>query len=161
MRGQSRVSSPTAPSTDHGCPADTVRDRCLWHASGTAGENDEGRTGGDGSQLGQTVRPSSVTTDSWARTHRARGSLQGRWIETDGAAKGSIATGRLGRHRAVIQSRRCITAEQIKNDGGQAATEATTIAMYQVVAGRRQAIDTMMWAGPKLKPDCSSFLTHY
>ena len=30
--------------SDRDCPLDTARDRCLWHAGGTAGENDDART---------------------------------------------------------------------------------------------------------------------
>jgi hypothetical protein len=68
----------------------------------------------------------------------------------DGAAKRRLATGRLSSDHTVIQLRRRTTAEQIDDGGSQAATEATTVAMYQVVAGRRQAIDTMMWQVPSL-----------
>jgi hypothetical protein len=63
------------PPSDRDCPWDTARDRCLWHAGGTAGEHD----------VGANVTPtapssprrggrSSVTTASWARGRRARGS---------------------------------------------------------------------------------------
>jgi len=38
-------------SSDRDCPVDTAHAHCLWHAGGTAGENDEARTCGDGSQL--------------------------------------------------------------------------------------------------------------
>jgi hypothetical protein len=31
------------PRSDRDCPLGTARDRCLWHADGTAGENDEAR----------------------------------------------------------------------------------------------------------------------
>ena len=31
--------------SDRDCPLDTARDRCLWHAGGTAGENDDRATG--------------------------------------------------------------------------------------------------------------------
>jgi hypothetical protein len=33
------------PSSDRDCPLDTASDRCLWHAGGTAGENDDRSTG--------------------------------------------------------------------------------------------------------------------
>ena len=72
--------------------------------------------------------------------------------------RGGFTTGRLSSNHAVIQLRRRITAEQIDNDGSQAATEATTVAMYQVVAGRRQAIDTMMWQVPSLSLTAQAFL---
>jgi hypothetical protein len=41
-----------------------------YGTSGTAGENDDVRTWRDGSQLAQTVGPSSVTTVSWARVRK-------------------------------------------------------------------------------------------
>src|SRR5215218_4944388 len=33
------------PSSDRDCPPDTAGDRCLWHAGGTASENDDRSTG--------------------------------------------------------------------------------------------------------------------
>jgi hypothetical protein len=33
--------------SDRGCPLLTARDRCLWHAGGTAGEDDGGHDMGD------------------------------------------------------------------------------------------------------------------
>jgi hypothetical protein len=45
--------------SDRGCPLDTARDRCLWHAGGTAGENDDAGTWRQQFQLGQWVRPVS------------------------------------------------------------------------------------------------------
>lgn len=45
------------------------------------------------------------------------------------------------------------------NDGSEVvATEATIVAMYQVVAGRRLAIDTMMWQVPSLGLTAQAFL---
>jgi hypothetical protein len=38
-----RPAQPPSPS-DREYPLDTAGDRCLWHAGGTAGENDEART---------------------------------------------------------------------------------------------------------------------
>lgn len=72
--------------------------------------------------------------------------------------RGGFATGRLSSNHAVIRLGRHTTAEQIDNDGSQAATEATTVAMYQVVTGRRQAIDTMMWQVPSLSLTAQAFL---
>ena len=46
----------SSPS-DRGCPVDTAGVRCLWHADGTAGENDDAPTWRDGSQLDRRVRP--------------------------------------------------------------------------------------------------------
>jgi hypothetical protein len=43
--------SATVVPNDRDCPLDTARDRCLWLAGGTAGENDEARTWRYGSQL--------------------------------------------------------------------------------------------------------------
>jgi hypothetical protein len=38
-----------APRSDRDCPLDAARARCLWHAGGTAGKNDDARLpGGDG-----------------------------------------------------------------------------------------------------------------
>jgi hypothetical protein len=54
-------------SSDRDCPPDTAGDRCLWHAGGTAGENDSARTWPLRLQLDCLVRPDSVTTASWAR----------------------------------------------------------------------------------------------
>jgi hypothetical protein len=34
-----------SPSSDRDCPLRTARDRCLWHAGGTAGENDDRSNG--------------------------------------------------------------------------------------------------------------------
>ena len=54
----SRMCPPSGPSrNDRDCPLDTARARCLWHAGGTAGENDGAPApGGDGSQLDRMVR---------------------------------------------------------------------------------------------------------
>jgi hypothetical protein len=43
--------------SDRDCPLDAAGDRCLWHARGTAGENEAARTDGNGSQLVCRVRP--------------------------------------------------------------------------------------------------------
>jgi hypothetical protein len=43
--------------SDRDCPLDTAGDRGLWHAGGTAGENEAARTDGNGSQLVCRVRP--------------------------------------------------------------------------------------------------------
>jgi hypothetical protein len=40
--GQRRAPSPAAFPSDRDYPLHTARDRCLWHAGGTAGENDDG-----------------------------------------------------------------------------------------------------------------------
>src|SRR5215211_5936399 len=45
------------PWSDRGCPLDTARDRCLWHAGGTAGENDDASPWWRWLQLGQRGRP--------------------------------------------------------------------------------------------------------
>jgi hypothetical protein len=37
-----------APGSDRDCPLVTAGDRCLWHAGGTADENDHLAPGGDG-----------------------------------------------------------------------------------------------------------------
>jgi hypothetical protein len=42
---------------DRGCPLDTARARSLWHAGGTAGEDDVAAPGGDGSHLSPSGRP--------------------------------------------------------------------------------------------------------
>jgi hypothetical protein len=44
-------------SSDRDCPPDTAGDRCLWHAGGTAGENDSARTWPLRLQLDCLVRP--------------------------------------------------------------------------------------------------------
>jgi hypothetical protein len=64
VRSERPAQRPSA--SDRDCPLDTARARCLWHAGGTADENDHLARGGDGSQLVRRVRPSSVTTVSWA-----------------------------------------------------------------------------------------------
>jgi len=63
------------PPSDRGWPLDTSRNRCLWHAGGTAGEN------GDAcawqrrlpAQPRGEARP-RWSTASWARARRAPGS---------------------------------------------------------------------------------------
>ena len=45
--------------SDRGCPLDTAGDRCLWHAGGTTGENDDAGTWRQQFPLGQWVRPVS------------------------------------------------------------------------------------------------------
>jgi hypothetical protein len=45
------------PRSDRDLPLRTARDRCLWHAGGTAGDNDDARTWRRRLQLGQRVRP--------------------------------------------------------------------------------------------------------
>jgi hypothetical protein len=45
------------PRSDRDYPLDTARARCSWHVGGTAGQNDEARTGGDGSHHDRMVRP--------------------------------------------------------------------------------------------------------
>jgi hypothetical protein len=35
--------SPRSSSSDRECPLDTAGDRCLWHAGGTAGKDDDAR----------------------------------------------------------------------------------------------------------------------
>src|SRR5829696_1053289 len=52
------------PSIDRDCPLDTARDRCLWHAGGTAGEDDDASPDGDGSSSARGGDPAPVTTDS-------------------------------------------------------------------------------------------------
>jgi hypothetical protein len=44
--GQFRAGCPANQSSpsDRGCPLYTARPRSLWHANGTAGKNDDGRT---------------------------------------------------------------------------------------------------------------------
>jgi hypothetical protein len=57
---QVRSSQPAQRSCriDRDCPLDTARARCLWHADGTAGENNAApQPYGDGSQLDRRVRP--------------------------------------------------------------------------------------------------------
>jgi hypothetical protein len=55
------------PRSDRDCPLDTAVDRCLWHASGTAGEDDDARTWRRRFQLAGGRAPFSVTTASLAR----------------------------------------------------------------------------------------------
>ena len=43
--------------SDRGCPLGTVVDRPMWHASGTAGENEVGSASPRRAQLGQWARP--------------------------------------------------------------------------------------------------------
>jgi hypothetical protein len=55
VRSERPAQRPSA--SDRDCPLDTVRARCLWHAGGTADENDHLARGGNGSQLVQSVMP--------------------------------------------------------------------------------------------------------
>jgi hypothetical protein len=89
---------PPSPS-DRECPLHTARDRCLWHVGGAAGENDHLARGGNGSQLGQKVSPSSVTTASWARARRAPGS----WAKR---LKVHVACLRYPRSESIVQDLR-------------------------------------------------------
>jgi hypothetical protein len=43
--------------SDRGCPPDTALVRLMWHASGTAGENERLAPEGDGFQCDRWVRP--------------------------------------------------------------------------------------------------------
>ena len=43
--------------SNRGCPLDTAGDRCLWHAGGTAGENDDAPTWRRRLPAGRRVRP--------------------------------------------------------------------------------------------------------
>jgi hypothetical protein len=54
------------PPIDRDCPPETARDRCLWHAGGTAGKNNRSPTWRRRLQRSQRVRPSQVTTTSLA-----------------------------------------------------------------------------------------------
>jgi hypothetical protein len=60
--------------SDRECPLHTAGDRCLWHAGGTAGKNDDAPTWRRRLQLAGGRGPSSVTTASWARAQGTRGS---------------------------------------------------------------------------------------
>ena len=64
--------------SDRECPLVTAGDRCLWHAGGTAGQNDGFPAGGDGSPLAGRVRPPRVTTVSLASCEAARQPVAGR-----------------------------------------------------------------------------------
>jgi hypothetical protein len=60
------------------CPLDTAGDRCLWHAGGTVGENDDARTW----RRRLPVQPEGgarprVTPASWGKSPEARGSWVG------------------------------------------------------------------------------------
>src|SRR5215207_5641020 len=74
---RARARSPTVFSSDRGCPLDTAGVRCLWHVGGTAGENDDAGTWRQQLQLGQWVRPVSVTTAWLARAAGARQAWDG------------------------------------------------------------------------------------
>jgi hypothetical protein len=65
------------PPFDRECPPDTARDRYLWHAGGTADENDDARASRYGSQLGWRVRP--VLGDHRLVGKRPKGSRQPGW----------------------------------------------------------------------------------
>jgi hypothetical protein len=66
------------PSSDRDCPLDTAGDRCLWHAGGTAGENDAAR--------------------SWRRRLRARPGGSPGW-----PTRGGPPTTGVGRWRRIIR----------------------------------------------------------
>jgi hypothetical protein len=66
--------SATVVSSDRGCPLDTAGDRCLWHAGGTAGENDEGRTWPRRPRLDCWVRPVRGDHCLVGKPRRRRGS---------------------------------------------------------------------------------------
>jgi hypothetical protein len=46
-----------SPRSDRDCPLHTARDRCLWHAGGTVGENEDARTRRRRLLARQRVRP--------------------------------------------------------------------------------------------------------
>ena len=58
-----------------GCPLGTAQDRCEWHASGTAGEDDPDTRGAVGSQLGRWVRPALSSHRVVGKPRTRRGSV--------------------------------------------------------------------------------------
>jgi hypothetical protein len=79
------------PPSDRNCPLDTARDRCLWHAGGTAGENDDVRTWRDGSQLDRTVR--SVLRDQPLRWQEPGGFAAAGWGDSNSMSLASSTRG--------------------------------------------------------------------
>jgi hypothetical protein len=83
------------PRNDRGCPLRTARDRCLWHAGGTAGENDHLTRGGDGSQLVQRLRPVLGDHRLVGKPRMRRGSSCGPvWSRTPPALRSSATRDR-------------------------------------------------------------------
>jgi hypothetical protein len=77
--------------SDRGCPLDTVGDRCLWHAGGTAGQNDAFPAGGDGSQFDRRAR--SVFGDPSPRGQEPGGLAADRWGDSNSTSPVSPARG--------------------------------------------------------------------
>ena len=100
------VSAAHRPTTsDRGCPLDTAGDRCLWHAGGTAGQNDAFPAGGDGSQLDRRARP--VLSDPSPRGQEPGGLAAVRWGDSNSTSPISSARGQRALGRAACRFDEC------------------------------------------------------
>ena len=114
VRGGCRPCRPNR--IDRDCPLDTARDRCLWHAGGTAGQNDDAPTWRQSSQLDPRVRPFLGEPSSWARVRKGSRQLVddrhlvdlpvaalGAWGTWPGGRLGPSAAGTAGRPRSCTR----------------------------------------------------------
>jgi hypothetical protein len=93
--------APRPSRSDRDCPLDTAGDRCLWHAGGTAGENNVLAPGGAGSEVACRVRP--VLGDYRLVGKSSEGSRQMGWgLELQPSEEVRAATPACGRYDNMI-----------------------------------------------------------